>query len=207
MQIARFAALSLAGALISISVDADATPLLQYANSVIGYSSEYSPTSWSAAQTLGAPNTMSYGDLQTAWAPRVENGSLEFLSLGFLTPVYATGAMVRETFGNGFVYRIDAIDTAGQLHKVWNGVDTSQPGSPVNFAVSWAPTSYLVAGLKIYADTNHNMNAWEEIDAVQLAGTTAPVPEPAPVMLMAGGLGLLGFARRRVGRRPASRSI
>jgi len=58
------------------------------------------------------------------------------------------------------------------LHTVWTGVDTSQPGSPVDFLATWSPTSYLVKGVKIYVDTNHDTN-WEEIDAVQLHGATA----------------------------------
>jgi hypothetical protein len=38
----------------------------QWASSAVA-SSEYSPTSWSAAQATGAPNTFDYGDIATAW--------------------------------------------------------------------------------------------------------------------------------------------
>ena len=194
---AYFGALGLAGALMVVTADADATPLLQYATSVIGYSSQYSSTNWRAANALGAPDTWRYGDIVTAWAPRLPNGTLEFISLGFSTPVHADGATIRETYGNGFVYQVDAIDTNGQLHKVWGGLDPSLPGNPVDFSISWKPTPYLVSGLKIYTNTNHNLNAWEEIDAVQLAAESASVPEPASLVLLAGGLSLLGFSRRR----------
>lgn len=194
---ACFGVLGFAGALIAVSGDADATPLLQYASSVIGYSSQWSPTVYSAARALGAPDTFNYGDWTTAWSPRPVNGTLEFIALGFSTPVYATGATIRETDGNGFVYQVDAIDTAGRLHNVWSGRDPSAPGRPVNFALSWSPTSYAVSGLKIYTDTNHDISGFEEIDAVQLAGNPVPVPEPASLFLVAGGFGLLGFNRRR----------
>lgn len=100
----------------------------QVARSVIGFSSEYSTTSWSAAQALGAPNTPTYGDSQTAWAPAPINGTTEFITLGYDVPVYATGAIVVETYGNGFVRRVEALDVDGQYHIVWEGVDNSQPG-------------------------------------------------------------------------------
>jgi hypothetical protein len=171
----------------------------EYASSVIGFSSQWGSSSWGAIQALGAPDTFSYGDIPSAWAPAPSNGSLEFLSLGFLTPVYSSGAVIRETYGNGFVYQIDAIDTSGALHQVWSGVDTSAPGSPVDFAASWATTTFQTAGLKIYVDTNHDLATWEEIDSVKLVGQlTAPVPEPETYAMMLVGLAVLsGVARRR----------
>jgi hypothetical protein len=173
-----------------------ADTISQWASSVIDYSSEY--PGWEANKALGEPDTSAYGDIMTAWAPLPENGSKEYITLGFTTPVYATGALIRETFGNGFVYRIDVVDALGVLHKVWEGIDSSLPYSPVDFTVSWMPTSYLVKGIKIYNDTDHDFYAWEEIDAVQLFGsTTAVVPLPPSLFLLAPGLVGLAAVRRR----------
>lgn len=190
-----------AAAIAAVSIaNAGAAPIQQWASSVVGFSSQWSSTDWSAAQALGAPNTFAYGDIATAWTTRNSNGALEWLSVGFGTAVYANGATVRETSGNGFVYQIDAIDTLGNLHKVWEGIDTSAANVPFDFSVSWDTTSFLVAGLKIYVDTDHT-TTWEEIDAIRLSGdSVAPVeevPEPASLALMGLGLGLAGFARRR----------
>lgn len=166
----------------------------QYASTVIDYSTQYSPSSWSAAQALGAPDTFSYGDISTAWAPSPKNGSLEYISLGYTTSVYAQGATIRETYGNGFVYRVDVIDTGDVLHTVWTGTDPSLPGSPVDYSLTWPTTPYLVKGLKIYVDTDHDSSAWEEIDAVTLTGSDiAPVPEPSTYISGLSALGMLGL--------------
>src|SRR5262249_34957321 len=67
----------------------------QWASSVIDFSSQFTTTDWSAAQTLGPPNTLSYGDIQTAWSASFPNGdggiNPEFLTLGFGVPVQANG--------------------------------------------------------------------------------------------------------------------
>jgi hypothetical protein len=199
------ASVLVAGAAL-IAGGAQAAPVLQYASTVINFSTQYNASTWAAAQALGAPDRPTYGDIAGAWAPAPQNGSLEFISVGFDTAVYANGATIREVFGNGFVYQVDAIDTLGALHTVWSGVDGSAPGTPVDFALTWNTTSYLVKGLKVYTDTNHNMGAWEEIDSIQLAGDATPaanVPEPATVGLL--GLGLFGLAaaQRKRGKRAA----
>jgi hypothetical protein len=183
-----------------------ATPLDQWASSVIGFSSQWSTGSWSAAQALGPPDTFGYGDISTSWAPGPINGPPEYLTLGFATPVYAYGVTVRETWGNGFVYQIDVLDTANVLHPVMTGIsDPALPGTPVEVYFTWfnsiGTTNYLVSGVKIYVDINHNLSTWEEIDAVRLYGdTTAPVPVPPTlVMLGSGLLGLGGWRRLRKG--------
>src|SRR6185295_3125525 len=78
----------------------------QYANTVIAFSSQFSTTSWGAVQALGAPNVTSYGDNSSAWTPSSQNGTSEYITVGYATPVYATGVTIRETWGNGFVTRV-----------------------------------------------------------------------------------------------------
>ena len=142
----------------------------QWASRVLGYSSQYSAGNWSAAQILGPPNTFGYGDIATSWTATSINGTIEYLAVGYNTPVYASGVMVRETDGNGFVTKIEVLDLSTNYHTVWQGVDSSQPGTPVNFAVSFPQTSYLVNGVRVTIDTSHS-STWEEVDAIQLSGS------------------------------------
>ena len=71
----------------------------QWASSVLGKSSAWTdggPYDWYAAQALGSPNTLDYGDLHTAWAPSPEDGgTAEYLTVGFKTADYATGVLIR----------------------------------------------------------------------------------------------------------------
>ena len=153
----------------------------QWADSVVDFSSQFSTSSWSAAQTLGEPNTFVYGDQGTAWAPQTQNGTVEHITVEFATPVFATGATIRETYGNGFVTSVEVVDQSDALHNVWSGVDPSQPGTPVDYMVNWPETAFLVKGLKITTDTDHDPSAYEEIDAIQLHGNVVAGGSPGYV--------------------------
>ena len=148
----------------------------EWATSVIGESSQYTdngPYSWYSVQALGTPNAFTYGDNPTAWAPEPENGSQEYLTVGFPTNSYATGVLIRETDGSGFVTQVDLTDSSGTYHTVWTGTDSSTDGSINDFLISFTQTTYLVQGIKIYVDTDHDQNNWEEIDAVKLITPSA----------------------------------
>ena len=43
--------------------------------------------------------------------------------------------MVRETLGNGFVVQIELLEINGNLITVWEGIDPSEIGTPVEFSV------------------------------------------------------------------------
>jgi hypothetical protein len=143
----------------------------QWATEVLGFSSQYGETSWSARQVLGACDVAVYGDNAAAWAPSSEQGTQEYITVGFSSPIYATGALIRETYGSGYIIKIEALDTQGQYHVVWEGEDTSQPGTIADFEAQWPQTNYLVRGLKVTLDTD-KQKSWEEMDSIQLLGAS-----------------------------------
>lgn len=152
----------------------------EWASTVIDLSSQYSASKWSADQAVGAPNVSGYGDNPDAWAPNVKDGTTEYLTLGYATPLYANGVTVRETYGNGFVTKIEVHNAiTGAYQTVWSGTDPSSPGQPVDFTVSFAQTAYLVDAVRVTVDTSHS-TAWEEIDAVELLSSGILPVGPSP---------------------------
>ncbi len=79
--------------------------------------------------------------------------------------------MVRETLGNGFVLRIDLLEIDGNFISVWEGIDPSTIGAPVDFLVDYPQTQKPVIGARIIIDTNRHPVIWEEIDAISISGT------------------------------------
>ncbi|MES4792178.1 MAG: hypothetical protein C4321_03655, partial [Chloroflexota bacterium] len=145
-----------------------------------GFSSEYRPERGANAayQTLHHPDTPAYGDAGTAWAAILKNGTIEYVAESFEIPMRATGVVVRESDENGFVTRVDLLDTSDIFHTVWTGSDPSAPGSVVNLLLSFPSTSYAVKGVRVWVNTDPDPNEWEEIDAIALRGTPSDGTAP-----------------------------
>lgn len=151
----------------------DSPILTQWASQVIAFSNQYSPTLYSAANALGAPNAFAYNNPNNGnnvWGQQFGNMGIQSLTVGFASPALATGVVVREAANNGFVTQIELLDTNDVFHTVFSGVDPTPGGAVTNFTVSFAQTDYLVKGVKISVNTAINGSAFEEIDAVQLIG-------------------------------------
>jgi hypothetical protein len=179
---------------VAATVTVSVTPktINQYASTILGYSSTYAQWNWDrgntsatgfiAEQALGAPNVFVYGANRLAWAPYPMDGTLEYISLGFATPVYASGVTVREISGNGFVYQIDVLDMAGNWNAVWAGTDPTPrvtytdevnktaKAVPVDALFAFPETTYLVTGVRIWVNTSTRLGRYEQIDAVTLHG-------------------------------------
>ena len=154
----------------------------QWASTVIDFSSQWfdvlNPGAFQAIQALGPPDTFEYGEIVTAWEASTADGNgVEYLTLGYTTPVFATGATVRENYGNGFVTQVEVREAGtSTLHSVWSGTDTSPPNVPYNFEISWPPTAFQVDALKVTINSDHVIGDWEAIDAVELLGWDQPPP-------------------------------
>jgi hypothetical protein len=147
---------------------------IQYASSVLAFSSQWGTSSWSAGQATGAPNTNSCGDITTAWASATSDGQREFLVLGYSTPQNVASIIIRETYNPGAV---DTIYLRNASNGSWNMVFSQTAMSvticPRDFIVNITPTSYLVNAVRL-AINSPSVSGWNEIDAVGISSIQNP---------------------------------
>ena len=131
------------------------------------YNDAQGDAGWSPKQATGAPNVDKYSDDGHAWAPKTQDGGIEWLDLKYLKPVHAAEVRVRESLGSGAVIKVELFDEAGAAHTVWQGVD---PTKELNYLIlKFKTTDYRVNRVKVTLATNV-IPGWNEIDAVQLVG-------------------------------------
>ena len=186
----RVATLSLilAGCCTALELCAD-QPVIRWATSVIGFSSQYSSPAYGAVQVLGEPNVFpNYGDDSKAWSPRTENGQREYLELGYTDPIPVAGVAIFETYYPGAVDRVEVrnADTEEWV-EVWTGTAAAAPQEARVFLVSFPKTAFLVDAVRIELDSP-GVPGWHEIDAVALLDT-----DPAAVGPLVGAFEVTSF--------------
>lgn len=156
----------------------------QWASSVVGFSSQFSTTTWSAAQALGPPNLFPlYADAGTAWASATADGQREYLELAYATPSPINFVNVVETFSPGALDKVFVKNPGtGLFEQVWSG--TAAPAPPVariNTA-SFPLTQFPVSQVRLEFDSPSVPN-WNEIDAVGIGScecTATLLDSPPP---------------------------
>ncbi len=68
-----------------------------------------------------------------------------------------------ETLEAGFVFRVDAVDTEGATHTVWEGTDPNAVCGATS-TITWPETSFEVRSVRVWTAIPN----YEEIDAVGL---------------------------------------
>ena len=147
---------------------------LQYASTVLDVSSAFGTgiQDFSAQQVIGAPDVKGYSDNGAAWAPHLaEMDAEQFIKIGFASPVHAAGLVIRETYGAGFVTKVQLFDVLGALRDTIDVDDTSVGGDVNQLRITFPDTPYLVSAAKVYIDTS--ADDWEEIDSVGLLSSVA----------------------------------
>jgi len=136
-------------------------------------STRVTPQHWNSSwQILGAPDTAHPDAFEgTAWTTAEPNEGVQTILVGFQFAVQATGFLVREAAGNGFLIKAEFLDENDHLHVVWEAnsgdSDLTPAGTVAEFVRFLDETSYLVKGIKLWLNTDHSGD-WEGIDAVRL---------------------------------------
>ncbi len=157
------------GLLSGGSNTASTSPIRQWASSASA-SSEYGTSDWSAKQAAGEPNTTACGDQTTAWASTYYGAGVEWLEVGFATPVVPTQINIHESNAPGSITKVEVIDTNSTFHTVWEGTPSSVSQCPRVFTVNVSNNDFKVNAVIISLDQSI-LADWDEIDAVELVGT------------------------------------
>lgn len=145
----------------------------RWAARVLGFSTEYntSPGSWSAARTLGLPDTYpNFGDLTNAWASASEDNQREFLELGYEQPGIINSVSVYETWNPGAVDKVSVRNAdTGSWTEVWSSAAAPAGNTSRVFTVTFPSTPFPVDAVRLDINSPAVPN-WNEIDAVSISG-------------------------------------
>lgn len=131
-------------------------------------SSAFGDPGWSASQASGEPNVAECGDNTSAWAS-LASDSVEWIELGYKTPVRATLVSIIQSYSPDQVVQVELKDINGAYHTVYSGKPNSISACPYTLAIP-VKEDFLVDGVKITVDQTILGTSWNEIDAVELVG-------------------------------------
>lgn len=148
----------------------------QWASSATG-TSEYGSVEWGFQQATGAPDTTDCGDFNTAWAS-ASSQSTDLLALEFDEYVYPTQVNIYQTHAPGSITYVALRNSnTGEMIVIPDSADP--PGNtpcPGVFTLDLSEIDSPVNSVVIFFDQRIGRD-WNEIDAVELVGVSAPVPE------------------------------
>jgi len=133
--------------------------------------SEYGSDSWSAAQATGAPNVNDCVDSTSAWASASASETAT-LTVSFAIPVFPTEVNIYQTYNPGAIVSVTLIDVDGEAYEFDISEDEATTDCPGVLSIAFEESDVLVNAVEIKLDQSITNN-WNEIDAVELVGTTA----------------------------------
>jgi hypothetical protein len=142
-----------------------------WASTVRGFSSQYSATSWSAHQALGAPNVFpANGDNASAWASLGADDRDEWLEVGFDRPSAISGVEIFETYNPGAVERVELITESGRVIETQPAAIAPGAAS-VKRTVSVQCTREPIVAVRVHV-ASMKVAGWNEIDAIGVVPCT-----------------------------------
>lgn len=147
---------------------------VQWADKVIEFSSELTPLQYSAEQALGKPNVLPAGGQNpNAWAPDKPK-RLEFIKLGYSSPMQIQQVAVAESYNPGALLRVFLYDESGNEHLVHTFTPMIVPlqGRMLNVFVE--KTTYKVSAVKLEFDGSV-MPDYFSLDALAISDSHYPI--------------------------------
>lgn len=171
----------------SVCAFASHAQVVQWASSVLEFSSELTPLQHSAKQALGKPNVLpAGGPSPNAWTPAKPKRK-EFLKLGFANPMSIRQIAIAESDNPGAIYRVLVYSETGKEYEVNTLNPRSIPLKSRMLNLFMEPTPFKVAAVKIEFD-GAALPDYFSIDAVGISDAPYPVIAdiPKPQLLASG---------------------
>lgn len=152
---------------------------LQWATKALEFSSEYTGSNgqqYRATQLLGRPNKLPQAESgASAWRPAQPDAGIEWIKVGFETPMEIRQVAIAENFGAGCVTDVVAYDTQNKEYTLYKSKpEATKRGAGMHRI--WLPqlTSFKVSAIKVVLNTKL-VAGWNEIDAIGISSSDKPV--------------------------------
>jgi hypothetical protein len=143
-------------------------PVIQWASTVRGYSSQYSATSWAADRVLGAPDVFpQHGDHTNAWASLGADDRDEWIEVGYAQPMRASAVEVFETFNPGAITAIELITASGQRITAFQGAPAGKGQAANKLHADVGCTAEPIVAVHVRLASTQ-VAGWNELDAIGL---------------------------------------
>lgn len=146
----------------------------RFADSIIAFSSQYSPEQYSANQALGTPDVFPGGGPNPgSWLSAAPDAGREFLVLKYSNPDSINFVDIYETLNPGAVDTIGLIDESNIYHIIWSAKAIAAPNMARKNRITFPLTPYKVVGVRL-ALAADSIPGYNDIDAVVIGRITTP---------------------------------
>jgi len=162
---------------------------VQWADRIVGFSSQAGKNAYSARQALGPPSKLpGAGDCGCAWSPaRVDTewgadpNKPEYLKVGFAKPERVRQILLAENYRAGSVRRVWIYDAANTELLVYERLDKAPPPPPARLqAIEIERSPFKVSAVKVELDPEVERSP-PQLDAVGIADHNKPVAIEVPL--------------------------
>ena len=154
---------------------------VQWASTVIEFTSELTPVQYSAEQALGKPNVLpAAGESPSAWTPDRPN-RMEFLKVGFERPMRIRQILIAESYGPTAISEVYTYDTSGKEYLINTFAARTLPLQGRLFSIIIDETPYEVASVKVVFD-GATVKEYFSIDAIGITASGKPMDVEIEIM-------------------------
>jgi hypothetical protein len=140
----------------------------QWASTVRGFSSQYTPDHWAATRVLGAPDVFpGQGDNVNAWASHGADDRDEWIEVGFAQPMRASAVEVLETLNPGAVSAIELVTASGARVTAYQGQPAALGPISHRLRADVGCTAEPIVAVHVKLASTR-VPGWNELDAIGL---------------------------------------